>query len=64
VAWGLHEDTGPSALASFDVPADSVRPVVVNVPASIQDLTRFAISLEPGRVLPQKPTAVIASGSV
>lgn len=63
VAWGLHDAAGPSALASFDVPADSVRPIVVDVPASARGLARFAISLEPGRVMPQKPTDVIASGS-
>jgi hypothetical protein len=62
VAWGL-DPAGPHALTSFDIAADSIRPVLVNLPASAKDLTRFAISLEPGRVTPSKPTDVIASGS-
>lgn len=62
VAWGL-EPSGPIALASFDVTAGSVGPTVVNWPASARDLTRFAISLEPGRTLPVTPSNVIASGS-
>jgi hypothetical protein len=62
VTWGLLP-SGPIALASFDVPADSAGPVVVNWPATAAGLTRFAISVEPGRTMPMTPTNVIASGS-
>jgi hypothetical protein len=62
VAWGLRP-SGPTALASFDVTAGSLGPMMVSWPASERDLTRFAISLEPGRTLPVKPSNVIASGS-
>jgi hypothetical protein len=62
VAWGLLP-SGPTALASFDVPADSDGPVLVNWPATAAGLTRFAISVEPGRIMPTTPTNVIASGS-
>ena len=62
VAWGLR-DAGPTALTSFDVPAESVGPIVLDWPSSAGDLTRFAISLEPGRVAPSNPTNVIASGA-
>jgi hypothetical protein len=61
VAWGLR-DAGPTPLAAFDVTADS-GPITLDWPASAGDLSRFAISLEPGRGLPTKPTDVIASGS-
>lgn len=63
VAWGLQE-SGPVALASFDVPVGGVGPIVVNLPSLARDLNRFAISLEPGRIMPAKPTTVIASGAV
>ena len=63
VAWGLLP-SGPTALTSFDVPAGSVGPIVVNWPAAAGGLDRFAISLEPGRIMPSTPTDVIASGSV
>ncbi|MFI9387932.1 anti-sigma factor domain-containing protein [Kutzneria sp. NPDC052558] len=62
VAWGL-EDSGPAALTAFDVPAGSLAPIVVSWPASARALTRFAISLEPGRSMPAKPTDVVASGA-
>lgn len=62
VVWGL-EPSGPRALASFDVTAGSVGPKVVSWPASANGLTRFAISVEPGRTLPTTPSNVIASGS-
>ncbi|QUQ62838.1 anti-sigma factor domain-containing protein [Kutzneria sp. CA-103260] len=62
VAWGLGS-SGPTALAAFDVPVGSAGPIVVDWPASADGLTRFAISLEPGRVAPAKPTNVIASGA-
>jgi len=63
VAWGLVDGAGPQGLVAFDVPAGSVGPVLVNWPATARGLTRFAISLEPGRVVPAKPSNVIASGS-
>ena len=62
VAWGLLP-SGPTALTSFDVPAGNVGPIVLKWPSSAGDLTRFAISLEPGRAAPPKPTNVIASGA-
>ncbi|MFC0546195.1 anti-sigma factor [Kutzneria chonburiensis] len=62
VAWGLV-DSGPEALAAFDVPAGGIGPMVINWPSTAGALTRFAISLEPGRTMPAKPSNVIASGA-
>jgi hypothetical protein len=63
VAWGLLP-SGPRALTRFDVTAGDIGPQVVDWPASADGLTQFAISLEPGRNLPAKPTDVVASGAV
>jgi hypothetical protein len=63
VAWGLRP-SGPTPLATFDVTAGSVGPLLVNWPSSAHDLTRFALSREPGHTMPSTPTNVIASGSV
>jgi hypothetical protein len=62
VAWGLAA-SGPQALTSFDVTAGSVGPMLLDWPTSANGLTRFAISLEPGRTPPATPSNVIASGS-
>ena len=57
MAWSL-QDAGPTALTSFDEPADSVAPIGVSWPPSARELT-----LEPGRVALAKPTNVIACGA-
>ncbi|QUQ67064.1 anti-sigma factor [Kutzneria sp. CA-103260] len=61
VVWGLSTGT-PIALSSFDV-ASSAAELIKWDNAAAQH-QKFAISLEPGRGLPAKPTDVIANGEV
>lgn len=61
VVWGLSTGT-PIPLSSFDVSSGSAQLVSWNSAAAQHQ--KFAISLEPGRALPAKPTDVVASGEV
>jgi len=63
VVWGLGDD-GPRAIGTFDVLAagTDVRTVGPDVPSD--GFTRYAISIEPGRVAPASPTSVVASGAL
>lgn len=61
VVWGLSAGT-PVALSSFDVRADAAELIKWDNAAAQHQ--KFAISLEPGRSLPAKPTDVIANGEV
>ncbi|MFC0540674.1 anti-sigma factor [Kutzneria chonburiensis] len=61
VVWGLSTGT-PIALSSFDVTGATTQLLAWNSAAAQHQ--KFAISLEPGRSLPAKPTDVIASGEV
>ena len=61
VVWGLSTGT-PIALSSFDVSGSAAQLLAWNSAAAQHQ--KFAISLEPGRALPAKPTDVIASGEV
>jgi hypothetical protein len=61
VVWGLSTGT-PIALSSFDVNGAAAQLLAWNSAAAQHQ--KFAISLEPGRALPAKPTDVIASGEV
>jgi hypothetical protein len=61
VVWGLSTGT-PVALSSFDVSGTTAQLLSWNSAAAKHQ--KFAISLEPGRSLPAKPTDVVASGQV
>ncbi|MFI9389159.1 anti-sigma factor domain-containing protein [Kutzneria sp. NPDC052558] len=61
VVWGLSTGT-PVALSSFDVSTVAAELISWNNAAAQH--RKFAISLEPGRTLPTKPTDVIADGEV
>lgn len=61
VVWGLSTGT-PIALSSFDVSGGTAQLLSWNAAAARHQ--KFAISLEPGRSLPAKPSDVVASGEV
>lgn len=62
VLWGFDDGT-PRALTDFDVAPDG--PVVHDVPSVAgAEFTGYAVSLEPGRSTPAKPTTVMAMGMV
>jgi hypothetical protein len=61
VVWGLSTGT-PIALSSFDVSGAAAQLLSWNSAAAQHQ--KFAISLEPGRALPAKPSDVVASGQV
>jgi len=61
VVWGLSTGT-PVPLSSFDVSGAAAQLITWNDDAAQH--RKFAISLEPGRSLPAKPTDVIADGEV
>jgi hypothetical protein len=63
VLWGIDDGT-PRALTGFDVAPDG--PVLYDVPSVAGDaqFTGYAVSLEPGRSTPAKPTTVMAMGMV
>lgn len=61
VVWGMSTGT-PIALSSFDVSGATAQLLSWNAAAAQHQ--KFAISLEPGRTLPVKPSDVVASGEV
>ncbi len=61
VVWGLSTGT-PIALSSFDV--DNSAAELIKWDNAAAQHQKFALSLEPGRSLPAKPTDVIANGEV
>jgi hypothetical protein len=63
VFWGVANGK-PLALTTFDVAPGSVGPQPLRWPVIADGLTRFAISLEPGRTMPAAPTDVIATGAI
>jgi Anti-sigma-K factor rskA len=63
VIWGTSADK-PVALSKFDVTAAGAGPATVDWSAAAAAHHGFAISLEPGRGLPVKPTTVVATGQV
>jgi hypothetical protein len=62
VFWGVV-DGKPLALTTFDVAPGSAGPQPLRWPAIADGLSRFAISLEPGRAMPAAPTDVVATGA-
>jgi hypothetical protein len=63
VLWGLASTTSaPVALGTFDVPHDGVEVRSVTVDAASLGYPTYALSREPGRHAPAKPSSVMASG--
>ncbi len=63
VVWGTSTKA-PVPLALFDVPAGSTDPLSLAWSADAHKHTSFAVSLEPGRTLPAKPSDVLAGGQI
>jgi len=63
VVWGASTKA-PVPLAVFDVRAGSTDPQLLPWPADAHKHTTFAVSLEPGRQAPPKPSEVLAGGQV
>lgn len=63
VVWGASTKA-PVPLAVFDVRAGSTDPQLLNWSADAHKHTTFAVSLEPGRQAPPKPSEVLAGGQV
>lgn len=63
VFWGVV-DGKPQALTTFDVTLGSAGPQPLRWPVIADVLSRFAISLEPGRTMPTAPTDVVATGAI
>lgn len=65
VLWGLRAGAEPKALGAFDVtPGDAGVRTVVGAGAQNDGFTDYAISIEPGRTPPPKPSDVLAKGPV
>lgn len=63
VLWGL-DDGVARALGTFDVAAPSETMLTVSAPEPSQQFTRYAISIERGRIAPLSPGLVVAEGKV
>ncbi|WP_086661570.1 anti-sigma factor [Lentzea kentuckyensis] len=63
VVWGASTKA-PVPLAVFDVRTGSTDPQLLNWSADAHKHTTFAVSLEPGRQPPPKPSEVLAGGQV
>ncbi|MFS8095670.1 anti-sigma factor [Lentzea alba] len=63
VVWGASTKA-PVPLAMFDVRPGSTDPLLLAWPSDAHNHKTFAVSLEPGRQLPPKPSEVLASGQV
>jgi len=61
VLWGLTNGK-PEPLAVFDVSSAGAGPESLHWSASAAAHAGFAVSLEPGRTMPDTPTKVVASG--
>jgi hypothetical protein len=65
VLWRVGDDNVPRALGAFDVGDTEIAlHRAGELPADGTVVTRFAVSIEPGRRLPPKPTDLVASGKV
>ncbi len=64
VAWGLTEDGTAVPLAGFDVLETEQAPLPIGSAAGAQDFPQYAVSIEPGRDVPDTPSTVVASGQV
>ncbi len=63
VVWGASTQP-PVPLAVFDVRAGSTDPQLLTWSSEAHKHTTFAVSLEPGRQAPPKPSEVLAGGQV
>jgi hypothetical protein len=63
VLWGLGVGD-PRPLGAFDVPTPGAGVHEVGTGAGGPAFLQYAVSLEPGRVMPAAPTVVVASGPV
>ncbi|SER91448.1 Anti-sigma-K factor rskA [Lentzea xinjiangensis] len=63
VVWGASTEP-PVPLAMFDVRAGSTDPRLLAWSSQAHKHTTFAVSLEPGRQAPPKPSEVLAGGQV
>jgi anti-sigma-K factor RskA len=64
VLWGLPENGDPRALGTFDVAGTAPTGQQVGPPADSDAFSKYAISIEPGRVAPPTPSTVVAVGGV
>ncbi|MDX6257383.1 MAG: hypothetical protein QOJ11_3717 [Frankiales bacterium] len=62
VLWVLPVDGSPVPVGSFDVAPGRTASAIGKLPQSLSKVKAFAVSKEPGRTLPTKPTVVVASG--
>jgi anti-sigma-K factor RskA len=62
VLWVLPVNGSPVPVGSFDVAPGHPASAIGKVPQSLSSVKAFAVSKEPGRTLPTKPTVVVASG--
>jgi hypothetical protein len=64
VLWGLRAGAGATPLGAFDIAAPDPDVQTVGAGAQSDRFTDYAISIEPGRTMPAKPTTVLAKGTV
>ena len=64
VLWGLRAGSDPTALGAFDVVTGQAGGRPVGAPGATDGFTDYAVSIEPGRTPPTKPSDVLAKGPV
>jgi anti-sigma-K factor RskA len=64
VLWGVPKHGPPTAIGTFDVTRDGINDTVVRSTHAGARFPAYAVSHEPGRQAPTRPSAVIASGTV
>lgn len=64
VLWGLRAGAAATPLGAFDISAPDPDVQTVGGGAQNDRFTDYAISIEPGRTMPSKPSTVLAKGAV
>ncbi len=64
VLWGVPKHGAPAAIGTFDVTRDGINDTVVRSTGTGARFPVYAVSHEPGRQAPTRPSAVLASGTV
>lgn len=64
VLWGVPKHGPPTAIGTFDVTRDGINDTVVRSTHAGARFPAYAVSHEPGRQAPTRPSAVLASGTV
>jgi anti-sigma-K factor RskA len=64
VLWALPVSGSPVPVGSFDVAPGHTVSAIGKVTGRLSSVKAFAVSKEPGRTLPTKPTDVLASGAL